>query len=58
MHKLNYNMMLLCLALIAIGFVLLHMPSGVFHPVKMYVAPIVLLAGYLGMGATILYSPE
>lgn len=67
MDKRNYILIIASIVVLFIGFVLLsstgnhtshYWDSAVFHPISMYVAPIVLMLGYILTGVSILIQSK
>ena len=54
----NYTLLGAALALIVIGYVLMRAENAVDGPLSLYVAPLLLLAGYLGVIYAILWRPK
>ncbi len=53
----NYTLLVACLALITVGYVIMRMENEVDGFISLYVAPLVLLAGYLGVIYAIMWRP-
>lgn len=56
--RLNYLLLAGCVGLIAIGYIIMRMDNQVDGFVSLYVSPIILLAGYLGVIYAIMKRPH
>ncbi len=56
--KVNYLMLTACVAIIIIGFTLMRLENEVDGFVSLYVSPIILMIGYLGVFIALLYRPR
>ncbi len=54
----NYLLLGACVAAIVIGFALMRIENEVDGFVSLYVSPIILLIGYIGVFIAILYRPK
>lgn len=54
----NYTLLGIALALIVIGYVIMRAENAVDGPISLFVSPILLLAGYLGVIYAILWRPK
>jgi len=54
----NYLLLLIGVALIAIGFIIMRVENEVDGVISLYVAPLLLLAGYLEVAYAILWRPK
>ncbi len=54
----NYSLLGIALALVVIGYVIMRAENAVDGPISLYVSPILLLAGYLGVIYAILWRPK
>jgi membrane glycosyltransferase len=54
----NYTLLGAALALIVVGYVLMRAENAVDGPLSLYVSPLLLLAGYLGVIYAILWRPR
>lgn len=56
--KTNYVLLGACVAAIIVGYALMRMENEVDGFISLYVSPIILMAGYLGVIVAILYRPK
>lgn len=54
----NYLLLLLCVALVVVGFAAMRIENEVDGIVSLYVAPLLILGGYLGVIYAILHRPK
>jgi len=54
----NYTLLFACLALITFGYVIMRMENEVDGFISLYIAPLILLAGYLGVIYAIMWRPS
>ena len=56
--KVNYILLTACIAIIIIGFTLMRLENEIDGFVSLYVSPIILIIGYLGVFIALLYRPR
>lgn len=54
----NYYLLAACVTLIIIGFTLMRIDNQVDGFVSLYVSPIILLIGYIGVIPAVLFRPK
>ena len=54
----NYLILLASVALVVVGYVLMRVENAVDGFLSLYVAPLMILGGYLGVIAAILWRPK
>lgn len=54
----NYLLLLLCVVLVVVGYTAMRIENEVDGFVSLYVAPLLILAGYLGVIYAILHRPK
>jgi hypothetical protein len=54
----NYQLLALSLALVAVGFTLMRLENEVDGFLSLYVSPLMIVAGYLGVIYSILWRPR
>ena len=56
--KVNYLLLTACVVVIIIGFTLMRLEIEVDGFVSLYISPIILMIGYLGVFIALLYRPR
>lgn len=56
--KVNYLLLTACVVIIIIGFTLMRLENEVDGFVSLYISPIILMIGYLGVFIALLYRPR
>jgi len=56
--KVNYLLLTACVVVIIIGFTLMRLENEVDGFVSLYISPIILMIGYLGVFIALLYRPR
>src|SRR5690625_7956328 len=56
--KVNYLLLTACVVIIIIGFTLMRLENEVDGFVSLYISPIILMIGYLGVFIALLYPPR
>ena len=54
----NYQLMVACLVVVAIGYIIMAVEGEVDGFLSLYVSPLILLAGYLGIIYAIIYREK
>ena len=57
-EKINYIMMLVSVVLITLGYVIMRMDNQVDGFLSLYVSPLILITGYMGVIAAILWRSK
>lgn len=56
--RINYVLLTACVAAIVLGFALMRIENEIDGFISLYVSPIILMAGYIGVIFAILYRPR
>lgn len=54
----NYQLLLLGVALVVVGFAIMRIENAVDGFISLYVSPLLILAGYVGVAVAILWRPD
>lgn len=54
----NYILLAVCVTAIIVGFTIMRIDNQVDGFVSLYISPIILMAGYVGVFPSVLYRPK